>query len=87
MRSPSSAASARLLRAEERELIAALIASAATSQGLASGLEDRLVRGMDDGGMGSLPFVGDISRARRFGAVLAEGTFLDEGGVLVSVAL
>jgi hypothetical protein len=44
-----------------------------------------LVEEMNDGGMGSLRFVG--SADRRFGKCVGEAEFDDEDGMLVSVAL
>jgi hypothetical protein len=79
--------SVRPLRTEERELVGALIASSTGSQHLANDLGHRLVEEVNDGAMGSLSFVDETETDSSFGAVLAEGTFLDEDGILVSVAL
>jgi len=79
--------SRRLLREDERELVAAMVASKGDNQRLVENLASVLVEEMNDGGMGSLLFVSDAVLDRRFGAQLAEASFLDEDGVLVSVTL
>lgn len=81
------ARAARPLRIEERRLVEALVASFPGGDHLANKLEHRLVEEMNDGGMGSLRFVDDSQTERRFGAAFAEGRFLDEDGVSVSVVL
>lgn len=82
-----SARPARSLRIEELRLVEALIASSPGRDHLANNLEHRLVEEMNDGGMGSLRFVDDGQTDRSFGAAFAEGRFLDEDGVPVSVVL
>jgi hypothetical protein len=70
----------RSLTAEEHDLIAFIL-------GPGSDLSVRgiLVEEMNDGGMGSLLFVG--SQDRSFGRSLGEAEFNDADGTLVSVAL
>jgi Domain of unknown function (DUF6984) len=69
----------RNLSAAERELITAL------APGSKLGLNDALVTEMQDGGMGSIRFVGGKDR-RRAGSI-AEATYLDDDGVAVSIEL
>jgi hypothetical protein len=42
---------------------------------------------MQDGGMGSIRFVPPGTPTRRFGDAIAEAEYIDEDGVLVSIAL
>jgi len=69
----------RKLSPAERELIRALV------PGFEVGLDDALVTQMQDGGMGSIRFVGGKDR-RRAGPI-AEATYLDDDGVTVSIEL
>src|SRR2546421_11169790 len=71
---------ARPLTPKERDLIAYILGLSSSSHGHFDLVED-----MNDGGMGSLLFVG--SADRRFGKCIGEAEFDDADGVLVSVAL
>lgn len=68
-----------MLRPAERALITALAPK------LATGLDDALVTEMQDGGMGSVRFLGGSDR-RRAGSI-AEAKYLDDDGVVVSIEL
>jgi hypothetical protein len=50
-------------------------------------LSETLVQDMPDGGMGSVHFCKTSSKERRLGKEIAEGSFRDADGVLVSVTL
>jgi len=69
----------RKLRPAERVLIVAL------APGFGVGLEDALVAEMQDGGMGSIRFLGGTDR-RRAGS-LAKAKYVDDDGVTVSIEL
>ena len=69
----------RKLLLSERGLITAL------APGFGVALDDALVTEMQDGGMGSIRFVGESER-RRAGAI-AEATYVDDDGVTVSIEL
>lgn len=69
----------RKLRPAERAVISALAPS------VTAGLDDALVVGMRDGGMGSIRFLkGD--RRRRYRSI-AEAEYVDDDGVLVNIEL
>lgn len=70
----------RPLTPEERDLIAYILGQSSHVRG-----DFRLVEDLNDGGMGSLRFVG--SPDRRFGECVGEAEFDDADGVTVSVAL
>lgn len=80
-------AAPRVLKREERELIAALIAGAPNEARLLGALVDAQVKELNDGGMGSLRFIADGVMPRRFGARLVERQLIDSDGVPVSVAV
>lgn len=42
---------------------------------------------MNDGGMGSIKFVGPDTTAQKYGSTIAEAEFYDDDGVTVSTAL
>ena len=69
----------RNLRPAERVLIIAL------APGFGVGLDDALVAEMQDGGMGSIRFLGGADR-RRAGS-LAQAKYVDDDGVTVSIEL
>ncbi|MCK1287702.1 hypothetical protein IVB41_27745 [Bradyrhizobium sp. 44] len=70
----------RPLPSKERDLVLFILGQTSSSYG-----HFDLVEEMNDGGMGSLCFVG--SADRRFGKCIGEAEFDDADGVLVSVAL
>jgi len=75
----------RVLREEERELIRSLLSRVYKPEDLENALAKSRVTDMQDGGMGSLRFVG--SEPRSFGKALAEAQYVDSDGVLISIAL
>jgi hypothetical protein len=70
----------RQLKPEERDLIAFIL-----GHGSNLPAQDSLVEEMNDGGMGSVRFVG--TQDRRFGRRIGSAEFTDADGTLVSVAL
>jgi hypothetical protein len=77
----------RFLRAEEAELIRAMVGTSPKSNELLSVLPECLVQEMQDGRMGSLRFMALESHHQRFGEKIAEAEFLDADGVLVSATI
>jgi hypothetical protein len=75
----------RALRAEERALIRSLLSGVFEPGAAENLLETSRVEDMDDGGMGGIRFV--EPEPRSFGRTLAEAEYLDDDGVLVSIAL
>ncbi len=80
--SQSQGKSGRLLRNDERALLRKLLASEGE---LLSEIDATTVDDSSDGGMGSLRFCG--AEHRSFGRTLAEAEYVDEDGVLVSIAV
>jgi hypothetical protein len=78
---------ARQLRNNERDLIAAMLLGKPSHAELLRGLEARAVEDMQDGGMGSIRFVDDCGAGRHLGNVIAEAEYTDDDGVVVSIAL
>ena len=77
--------SGRLLRPEEAALIRALLVGVYPAGVLESALRDSRVTDMQDGGMGSIRFLGPSPKS--FGMALVEAQYLDSDGVLVSIAV
>ncbi|MFL9999234.1 hypothetical protein PQR34_48460 [Paraburkholderia sediminicola] len=77
----------RLLKDEERKLLAALIAGTPRAPQLLASLPGCFVEEMNDGGMGSIRFCLRSDRPRRLGEQLAEREFADQDGVPVIIAL
>ena len=77
----------RSLRANERELIRTMLSGKANQIELISNLDGGLVEDMQDGGMGSVRFVGHSQRQRVFGNAVAGAEYTDDDGVLVSIAI
>jgi hypothetical protein len=75
--------SGRPLRPEEVALIRALLAGVYPAEALEGALKDSRVADMQDGGMGSIRFLG----SGPIGMALAEAQYLDSDGVLVSIAV
>ncbi|MET4390470.1 hypothetical protein ABIB73_006252 [Bradyrhizobium sp. F1.4.3] len=71
---------ARPLPPKERDLVVYILGLSSSSHGYFDLVED-----MNDGGMGSLRFVGSADRS--FGKCIGEAEFDDADGVLVSLAL
>lgn len=79
---------ARPLQEHEMRLLRDMLERASLQQPkLLMDLESVLVEEMDDGGMGSLRFVGGPNEERRLGATVAEAEFRDEDGVYVSATI
>lgn len=74
----------RPLREEARTLLALMLSSSPFHAELVSNLDDRVAEDMQDGGMGSIRFMGG---AGRYGGAIAEAEYTDDDGVLVSIAL
>lgn len=78
----------RLLRDDEKALLAALIEGAPQAKRLLSSLENAVVEEMDDGGMGSLRFCrSDTKESQHLEDLLVEKEFVDSDGVPVMVAV
>ena len=75
----------RHLRSNETALIVSMLMSKREEQSLREELATSLVVEMNDGGMGSLRFVGPPDR--KFGEQLAEAEFQDDDGVKVSITI
>jgi hypothetical protein len=75
----------RNLRDHETKLLTAMLHVTAQTEPLIASLATRQVYEMNDGGMGSLRFVGVDDR--KFGLITAEATFRDEDGVPVNAAV
>jgi len=75
----------RLLRADEKALLAALISKAHGPEDLIKSLSDCRVEEMSDGGMGSLRFSPQDGRPRRLGERLLDAEFADVDGVPIMV--
>jgi hypothetical protein len=73
----------RLLRPEEAALIRALLAGVYPAEAIERTLKDSRVANMQDGGMGSIRFLGSGA----FGKALVEAQYLDSDGVLVSITV
>lgn len=77
----------RLLRHEEKTLLAELIAGTSRSDQFLDSLSNCFVEEMCDGGMGSLRFLSRDERPRQFGEKLVEREFVDSDGVPLIVAI
>ena len=75
----------RPLREEELVLIRSLHTGVYPAKALECALETSCVMDMQDGGMGSIRFIGDEPHS--FGKALVEAQYLDSDGVLVSIAV
>jgi len=75
----------RPLRAEEQELIRALLSKSSSKESFEDTLTGSLVTDMEDGGMGSIRFI--RPEPETMGKVLIEAQYKDSDGVPVSIAL
>ncbi len=75
----------RSLREDERGLLRALLSNRPDFHRLAEEISTGKVVDMSDGGMGSVKFI--IPDGRSLGMTLVEADYLDEDGVLVSIAV
>lgn len=78
---------ARPLSAKEKALIEKMLRGTACEARGQQQLANTRVQGMVDGGMGSIRFCAAPSKERSFGDEIAEASFRDADGVLVSVTL
>jgi len=76
----------RKLKSQERELVALLLCHCPEGTRFLFDLNERVVREMTDGGMGSLRFLSDREQRVRHRA-LSKAEFCDSDGVVVSVEL
>jgi len=77
----------RPLRRDERDLVIALLTQSPSEASRSSVLDSITVLDMSDGVMGSIKFLHRDDRERRFGFELAKATYIDDDGVLVTIAL
>ena len=73
---------ARPLTPKERDLIAYILGLSSSSHGHFDLVED-----MNDGGMGSIRFLSSEDQISRTAQVIAQGEYVDEDGVVVSVVV
>jgi hypothetical protein len=83
-----SANSSRPLRPSELNLLEFMLLQSWVGKNLNERLARELVTDMLDGGMGSIRFI-DLggARARRYARTLAQAEYLDEDGIVVSLAI
>jgi hypothetical protein len=77
--------SGRPLHSEEDALIRTLLAGVYSAEALETALRNARVANMQDGGMGSIRFLG--SGLKTFGTALVEAQYVDSDGVLVSITV
>jgi hypothetical protein len=77
----------RPLRPEEEAVVAALIADKPFADEVRASLSQCRVEEMNDGGMGSLIFLGNDQSDRRLSGAIAEADFVDADGVRAEVVL
>ena len=78
---------ARHLRPVEQELLEGMLAASGTKFALGVPLQSALVEDMSDGGMGSIRFLPSADQTNRAAQVIAQGEYVDEDGVPVSIAI
>ena len=76
-----------MLRAEELELLRAILGKHSAAKSLLSAIERVRVRDLSDGGMGSIELGEGSANARRMSACVAEADYVDSDGVSVSIAI
>lgn len=77
----------RPLREKEAVLIRKLVSGTPFEGKVLRQLSEAIVQDMPDGGMGSVHFHKNSTEERKLGKEIAEGSFRDADGVLVSVTL
>ena len=77
----------RRLRSSEVAIIKRLLVETYDQESLNEKLANAWVDDMQDGGMGSIRFLTSTERERKMGRVLVEAEYIDEDGVLVSIAV
>jgi hypothetical protein len=75
------------MRSDERNLVRALLRGVWPEAEIDLRLAHATVQDLSDGGMGSVRFADAALRRRHFGREAAGAEYLDEDGVLVSIAL
>ena len=78
---------ARHLRPVERELLESMLAASGSRSAVRPPLASALVEDMNDGGMGSIRFLSSEDQIGRTAQVIAQGEYVDEDGVVVSVVV
>ncbi|MCD6035590.1 MAG: hypothetical protein K0R63_1331 [Rickettsiales bacterium] len=76
----------RLLKKDEKELLRAMLKGFPQKQKFLGHIETYLVKDLADGGMGSFRFIYN-KKQQTFGDTIAKAEYLDEDGVIVSIAL
>jgi hypothetical protein len=79
--------SARLLLPAEQELLEGMLSASGTKFTVGFPLPSALVEDMNDGGMGSIRFLPSADQGGRTAQVIAQGEYVDEDGVPVSIAI
>ena len=77
----------RPLRADERELVQALLSGVFSESEIEHRLPHPMVQDLSDDGMGSIRFANPMSANRRFGREADTADYVDHDGVLVSITL
>ena len=77
----------RRLRAEERELIIAMVRDLPEAQNLLRGINNAVVEDMNDGGTGSLKFIDLTKTKTRIAMQVCAATFMDMDGMPASVTI
>ncbi|WP_207762377.1 DUF6984 family protein [Niveispirillum lacus] len=75
----------RRLRSSEIALLKELLSKCSSLHLIDGGLDDILVRDMNDGGMGSILFSGDENRI--IGGSIVDADYFDSDGVLVNISV
>jgi hypothetical protein len=75
----------RLLRAEEKAILAVLLGT--SIEIINERLKDSVVEDMTNGGMGSIRFKQQLGESRSFGKAVAEAEYVDVDGVTVSITV
>lgn len=79
--------SVRRLHEDEKALIEKMVRGLPAENTIIHSIQDALVEDMNDGGMGSIRFCNAKGKRRAFGREIAEATFKDADGVVVSAAI
>ena len=79
--------SSRLIRPDEQELLEGMLAASSAKFKVGFPLPSALVEDMNDGGMGSIRFLVSADQGSRTAQVIAQGEYVDEDGVPVSIAI
>jgi hypothetical protein len=77
----------RRLKKEELDLITEMLENKSVAAQIIDRLPGRFVDEMDDGGMGSLRFVSDSEKSRKFGKEVASISLFDVDGIPLSFSI